>query len=44
MTKVYTLYHHTQQQQKKTNFLSCDDQVCSILHLGALFFEKTGFS
>ena len=26
-----------------SNFLSCDDQVCLLLHLGALFFGKTGF-
>jgi len=26
-----------------SNFLSCDDRVCSLIHLGALFFGKTGF-
>ena len=26
-----------------SNFLSCDDQVCLLLHLGALFFGKQDF-
>ncbi len=26
-----------------SNLLSYDDQVCSLLHLGAWFFGKTGF-